>query len=134
MCVIYFLVILFYTIVLFFFFFKQKTAYEMRISDWSSDVCSSDLRAPPLETDNSRIPMARRCQITGKGALVGNNVSHANNKTKRRFLPNLQETSLMSDVLGTAVRLRLTVNGLRTIEKNGEIGRTSWRERVCQDV
>src|SRR3546814_19643168 len=145
MCVIYFLVILFYTIVLFFFFFKQKTAYEMRISDWSSDVCSSDLRAPPLETDNSRIPMARRCQITGKGALVGNNVSHANNKTKRRFLPNLQETSLMSDVLGTAVRLPLTVNGLPPIEKNGgldaghaqtsatkQTGRPTWRGKVGQ--
>src|SRR3546814_19146081 len=68
--------------------------------------------------------MARRCQITGKGALVGNNVSHANNKTKRRFLPNLQETSLMSDVLGTAVRLRLTVTGLRPIDKNG--GLDAW--------
>ena len=72
--------------------------------------------------------MARRCQITGKGALVGNNVSHANNKTKRRFLPNLQETSLMSDVLGTAVRLRLTVHGLRTIEKNG--GLDAWLSKT----
>jgi len=68
--------------------------------------------------------MSRRCELTGKGPMSGNNVSHANNKTKRRFLPNLQETSLMSDVLGTAVRLRLTVNGLRTIEKNG--GLDSW--------
>ena len=46
--------------------------------------------------------MSRRCQITGKGVLTGNNVSHANNKTRRRFLPNLQETSLLSDVLGRA--------------------------------
>ena len=52
---------------------------------------------------------------------VGNNVSHANNKTKRRFLPNLQETSLISDALGQAVKLRLTVNGIRTIEHNGGI-------------
>jgi large subunit ribosomal protein L28 len=63
--------------------------------------------------------MARRCGITGKGVLTGNNVSHANNKTRRRFLPNLQETSFYSDVLATSVRLRLTTNGIRTIEHNG---------------
>lgn len=63
--------------------------------------------------------MARRCSVTGKGVLTGNNVSHANNKTRRRFLPNLQETSLMSDVLGTTVRLRLTTRGIKTIEHNG---------------
>ena len=61
--------------------------------------------------------MARRCDITGKGVLVGNNVSHANNKTKRRYLPNLQVVTLLSDVLGQPVRLRVTANGLRTIEK-----------------
>ncbi len=65
--------------------------------------------------------MARRCAITGKGVQVGNNVSHANNKTKRRFLPNLQETSLLSDTLGQSVKLRLTVNAIRTIEHNGGI-------------
>jgi len=63
--------------------------------------------------------MSRRCQITGKGVLTGNNVSHANNKTRRRYLPNLQATSLLSDVLGTPVRLRLTSNGIRTVEHNG---------------
>ncbi|MBB5691663.1 50S ribosomal protein L28 [Roseomonas alkaliterrae] len=63
--------------------------------------------------------MARRCGITGKGVLTGNNVSHANNKTRRRFLPNLQETSFYSDVLGTAVKLRLSTNGIRTVEHNG---------------
>ena len=63
--------------------------------------------------------MARRCDITGKGVLVGNNVSHANNKTKRRFLPNLQDATLLSDVLGHSVSLRVTANGLRTIEHNG---------------
>ncbi|MBF0094582.1 MAG: 50S ribosomal protein L28 [Alphaproteobacteria bacterium] len=65
--------------------------------------------------------MARRCMITGKGVLSGNNVSHANNKTRRRFLPNLQETSVWSDALGRPVRLRVAVNGLRTIEHNGGI-------------
>jgi len=63
--------------------------------------------------------MSRRCQITGKGVLSGNNVSHANNKTRRRFLPNLQETSLLSDALGTSVRMRLSTRALRTIEHNG---------------
>ncbi len=63
--------------------------------------------------------MSRRCMISGKGVLTGNNVSHANNKSRRRFLPNLQETSLLSDVLGTAVHLRLTTHGIRTVEHNG---------------
>ena len=65
--------------------------------------------------------MARRCLISGKGVLTGNNVSHANNKTRRRFLPNLQQISLVSDALGTAVRLRLTTRGIRTVEVNGGI-------------
>ena len=63
--------------------------------------------------------MSRRCQFTGKGVLTGNNVSHANNKTRRRYLPNLQETSLLSDALGTSVRVRVTTRALRTIEHNG---------------
>ncbi len=63
--------------------------------------------------------MSRRCEITGKGVLVGNNVSHANNKTRRRFLPNLQEVSLKSEVLGVLISLRTTVHGLRIIEVKG---------------
>lgn len=65
--------------------------------------------------------MSRRCAVTGKGVLTGNNVSHANNKTRRRFLPNLQETSVLSDTLGQMVRLRVSANGLKTIEHNGGI-------------
>jgi large subunit ribosomal protein L28 len=65
--------------------------------------------------------MSRRCQITGKGVLSGNNVSHANNRTRRRFLPNLQDSSLLSDILGTAVRMRLCTRAIRTIEHNGGI-------------
>lgn len=65
--------------------------------------------------------MSRRCEITGKGVLSGNNVSHANNKTRRRFLPNLQVTSLLSDTLGSEVRLRLSTRAIRTIEHNGGI-------------
>jgi large subunit ribosomal protein L28 len=63
--------------------------------------------------------MSRRCEISGKGVLSGNNVSHANNKTRRRFLPNLQETTLLSDVLGLPVRLRLSTRAIRTVEHNG---------------
>jgi large subunit ribosomal protein L28 len=63
--------------------------------------------------------MSRRCSITGKAVLAGNNVSHAMNKTRRRFLPNVQETSLLSDALGRAVRLKVSTRAIRTIEKNG---------------
>ncbi|MEQ5775474.1 MULTISPECIES: 50S ribosomal protein L28 [unclassified Thalassospira] len=63
--------------------------------------------------------MARRCPVSGKGVLVGMNVSHAHNRTKRRFLPNLQQTSLLSEALGRSVRMRLTTNAIRTIEKRG---------------
>lgn len=65
--------------------------------------------------------MARRCAITGKGVLTGNNVSHANNKSRRRFLPNLQETSVLSDALNQMVRLKVSTHGLKTIEHNGGI-------------
>ncbi|HRK96253.1 MAG TPA: 50S ribosomal protein L28 [Rhodospirillales bacterium] len=63
--------------------------------------------------------MARRCSVTGKGVLTGNNVSHANNKTRRRYLPNLQETSVFSESLGRMVRMRLSTSALRTIEHKG---------------
>jgi len=65
--------------------------------------------------------MSRRCEITGKGVLSGNNVSHANNKTRRRFLPNLQITSLLSDILGLSVRMRLSTRAIRTVEHSGGI-------------
>ncbi len=63
--------------------------------------------------------MARRCDFTGKGVQTGNNVSHANNRTRRRFLPNMQRTSLYSDRLGESVRLRVSTRAIRTIEHNG---------------
>ena len=65
--------------------------------------------------------MARKCEITGKGVQTGNNVSHANNKTRRRFLPNLQEASLLSDTLGFSVSMRLCTRAIRTVERNGGI-------------
>ena len=63
--------------------------------------------------------MAKRCQITGKGVMTGNNVSHAKNRTRRRFLPNLQHTSMQSELLGRTISLRVTTSAIRTIEKHG---------------
>ena len=65
--------------------------------------------------------MARRCDLTGKGVQVGHKVSHSNRKTKKRFLPNLVHVSLTSDTLGRVIRMRLSANGLRTVEHNGGI-------------
>ncbi len=63
--------------------------------------------------------MSRRCELTGKGPMVGNNVSHANNKTKRRFLPNLNDVSLMSETLGRTFRLKVSSAALRTVDHRG---------------
>ncbi len=63
--------------------------------------------------------MARRCELTGKGVLTGNNVSHAVNKTRRRFLPNLCNVTLSSDTLGRAVRVRASAAALRSVEHKG---------------
>src|SRR3546814_14774162 len=134
-------------------FFKQKTADEMRISDWSSDVCSSDLSRfririlgftdttawLPANTARGRTPrfgqrakqinrirpilrgitMARVCQVTGKCPLVGNNVSHANNNTQRRFLPNLQSRRFWVESENRCAPLRVSTNDLPTIHKHG---------------
>jgi large subunit ribosomal protein L28 len=63
--------------------------------------------------------MARRCELTGKAVQAGNKVSHANNKSRRRFLPNLNEVTLTSDALGQTVRLRITSHALRSVEHRG---------------
>ena len=63
--------------------------------------------------------MSRRCELTGKGPMVGHNVSHANNKTKRVFRPNLQTVSLASDALGQKVKLRISMNALRSVDRSG---------------
>ena len=63
--------------------------------------------------------MARRCMLTGKGVMTGNNVSHAHNKTKRRFLPNLRQQRVYSETLGESVRLRISAHALRTVEHRG---------------
>jgi len=63
--------------------------------------------------------MAKRCQISGKTVMSGNNVSHANNRTRRRFLPNLQSTRMQSEILGRQVSLRVSTSAMRTVEKHG---------------
>jgi len=63
--------------------------------------------------------MSRRCELTGKGVLVGNNVSHANNKTKRVYRPNLQTVSLVSEALGNAYKLQMSMNALRSVDRSG---------------
>jgi large subunit ribosomal protein L28 len=76
--------------------------------------------------------MARICELTGKGRQVGHNVSHANNKTKRTFLPNLQNVTLMSDSLGEAVKLRVSTHGLRSVEHVG--GLDNWLAKTSEDL
>ena len=63
--------------------------------------------------------MSRACELTAKAVLYGNNVSHANNKTRRRFLPNLVNVTLMSEALNQSVRLRISANALRSVEHRG---------------
>ncbi len=63
--------------------------------------------------------MSRRCELTGKGVLTGNNVSHAHNKSRRRYLPNLCNVSLMSEAIGQSYRFRVSANAMRTVEHRG---------------
>ena len=63
--------------------------------------------------------MSRRCELTGKGVMVGNNVSHANNKTKRRFLPNLNDVTMLSEVLDRSFKFRVSAAALRTVDHRG---------------
>lgn len=63
--------------------------------------------------------MSRVCELSGKGPMVGNKISHANNKSKRRFLPNLNDVTLLSDVLGQSFKLRISSAALRTVDHRG---------------
>ncbi len=63
--------------------------------------------------------MSRVCELSGKGPMVGNTISHANNKSKRRFLPNLNEVTLISDILGQSFKLRISAAALRTVDHRG---------------
>ena len=75
--------------------------------------------------------MSRVCELTGKGRQVGHNVSHANNKTKRVFLPNLQDVTLISDALERSVRLRVSTHGLRSVEHVG--GLDNWLMKTSDE-
>jgi large subunit ribosomal protein L28 len=78
--------------------------------------------------------MAKKCPVTGKGPLVGNNVSHANNKTKRRFLPNLQSKRFWLEDQKRFVRLRVTTRGMRIIDKHGieaVLADIKLKEAIC---
>src|SRR3546814_12764822 len=77
-----------------------------------------------VPNSRTRCKMSRICELTGKGRLVGHNVSHAYNKTKRTFLPNLQNVTLMSDALERGVKLRVSMSGLRSVEHVG--GLANW--------
>lgn len=63
--------------------------------------------------------MSRVCELSGKGPMTGNKISHANNKSRRRFLPNLNEVTLMSDILGQSFSLRISAHALRTVDHRG---------------
>ena len=73
--------------------------------------------------------MSRRCELTGKGVLTGNNVSHANNRSRRRFLPNIQTVTLMSDSLHRSFRLSVSAHALRSVEHNGGLDRFLIKSR-----
>ncbi len=80
--------------------------------------------ARPITVNGTRDIMSRICELTGKGRQVGNNVSHANNKTKRVFLPNLQNVTLLSEKLERSFKFRVSTHGLRSVEHNG--GLDNW--------
>ena len=73
--------------------------------------------------------MARRCELTGKGVQAGNNVSHANNRSRRRFLPNVQEVRLMSEVLGRSFSMKVSAAALRSVEHNGGLDKFLLKSR-----
>ena len=75
--------------------------------------------------------MSRICELTGKGRQVGHNVSHANNKTKRVFLPNLQNVTLLSDALDRSFKFRVSTHGLRSVEHVG--GLDNWLLKTSED-
>ena len=76
--------------------------------------------------------MAKRCQLTGKSVMSGNNVSHANNRTRRRFLPNLQSTSMHSEILERKVSLRVSTSAMRTVEKHGGLDAYLLQDRNAE--
>ena len=94
--------------------------YPVPLSRWES-----------LNNKKLDYTMSRICELTGKTRLVGNNVSHAKNRTKKTFLPNLQNVTLLSDTLGKGVKLRVSTHGLRSVEHVG--GLDNWLLKTKDD-
>ena len=76
--------------------------------------------------------MSRRCELTGKGPMTGNNVSHANNKTKRRFLPNLNDVTLQSETLNRGIKLRISASALRSVDHRGGLDKFLAKAKVAE--
>lgn len=76
--------------------------------------------------------MSRVCELSGKGPMVGNTISHANNKSKRRFLPNLSDVTLISDVLGQSFKLRVSTAALRTVDHRGGLDAFLAKAKDCE--
>jgi large subunit ribosomal protein L28 len=94
--------------------FNAQTSFRAP-PPWAGWRSFSSIHISPSHED----AMSRRCELTGKGPMVGNNVSHANNKTKRRFLPNLNDVTLQSETLGRGIKLRISSSALRTVDHRG---------------
>lgn len=101
---------------------RRPLTIEPQLSNNGQLDCGLGVRPQPLLSggeEEHRCNMSRSCELTGKGVQSGNNVSHANNKTKRKFLPNLCQVTLISDVLGQRYRLRVSAAALRSVEHRG---------------
>ena len=92
---------------------------------------TAESAARPVTVNETRDIMSRICELTGKGRQVGHNVSHANNKTKRVFLPNLQNVTLMSEKLDRSFKFRVSTQGLRSVEHNG--GLDNWLMKTSDE-
>jgi large subunit ribosomal protein L28 len=106
----------------------------MRLTFRGIAVRGSDFRGTVIPQSNQLYGidiMSRICELTGKGRLVGHNVSHANNKTKRTFLPNLQNVTLLSDALEQGFKFKVSTHGLRSVEHNG--GLDNWLMKTSDD-
>jgi large subunit ribosomal protein L28 len=89
------------------------------ISGTATGGALSPIRIAVTGTNTKEYEMSRVCELSGKGPMSGNNVSHANNKTRRRFLPNLNDVTLISDILGQSFKLRVSAHALRTVDHRG---------------
>src|SRR3546814_12727905 len=122
-----------------FFFFKQKTAYEMRISDWSSDVCSSDLRTKRVSKMSVRMALAKLCACACGGAIIGGGAVHIAESPRPAHLTKIKSIK-HAPKEQAAERIRRTVTttafapGPVTIAPQAEIGTASGRERAWRDV